>query len=181
MTSTVHADVTHLEAGIGHLAEAPTDEGTVGMLVVRPHVDEREVLDVGEFTTEGGLVGDRWQPPESGNLDAQVTMISQRWLDVLTFDDRERWPLAGDQVVVDLDLSHDNLQTGDRLRLGTALVEVTPKPHTGCKKLVARFGVEAQRLGASDRGRHLRLRGIYVRVVEPGTASPGDAITRVAT
>lgn len=181
MSTTVHAGVDHLEAGLAMLTGAPTDDGTVAMVVARPAVDERVVLDVGEFTTADGLVGDRWRAPDSGSLDAQLTLISRRWLDVLTFGDRDRWPLAGDQVVVDLDLSQDNLQTGDRLRLGTAVVEVTAKPHTGCKKFVERFGVEAQRLGASVHGRRLRLRGIYVKVVEPGTASPGDAVTKVTT
>lgn len=178
-TDTVHLTAEQLETGLAGVRSSPSDGGTVAMIVARPAEDERETLASGTFTIAGGLEGDDWHHRGSVNPDAQLTLINRAWLDHISAGDRSRWPLAGDQVVVDLDLSTDNLVAGDRLRLGTALVEVTPKPHTGCKKFVTRYGVEAQRLGATDIGKTLRLRGIYVKVIEDGEAAPGDTIAKV--
>lgn len=187
MAHDLHLTADRLAAGMDHVDEAPDDHGQVSMVVSRPRPGHRAVLDEGSLTSGDGLVGDGWRdrgststPDGSAHPDAQVTLINQRFLDLVSDGDRGRWPLAGDQIVVDVDLGIDNLAPGDRLRVGTALVEVTPKPHTGCKKFVARYGVEAQRLVSSDAGRHRRLRGIYVRVVQDGVVVPGDTVDKVA-
>lgn len=179
-----HRPADELVAVLDDVAGSPRTDGTVDMVVARPHDGHRDVLDRGTFTVADGLVGDNWRtrgssrtPDGSADPDAQLTLVNRRWLDHVSGGDQRYWPLAGDQVVVDLDLSTSNLAPGDRLRLGSAVVEVTPKPHTGCKKFVVRYGVEAQRMVASEVGRDLRLRGIYVRVVTGGDASPGDAVT----
>jgi MOSC domain-containing protein YiiM len=93
--------------------------------------------------------------------------------------DRDRWPLAGDQLYVDLDISRDNLPPGTRLAIGSAVVEVTAEPHTGCKKFRARFGMEALELFNSPQGRALNLRGINTRVVEPGVVRTGDSVRKL--
>ena len=93
----------------------------------------------------------------------------------LVAGDRERWPLAGDQLYVDLDLSGENLPPGTRLAIGSAVVEVTDEPHTGCKKFSARFGLDALEFVNSPEGRALNLRGINTRVVEP---APSASATR---
>ena len=80
----------------------------------------------------------------SANPDAQLTLMNARVV-ALVAGERERWPLAGDQLYVDLDLSADNLPPGTRLAVGSAVIEVTPEPHTGCAKFSARFGSEALR------------------------------------
>ena len=97
----------------------------------------------------------------------------------LVAGDRERWPLAGDQLYVDLDLSDENLPPGTRLALGSAVLEVTDEPHTGCKKFTARFGLDAMVFVNSPVGRALNLRGINARVVESGTVRVGDAVTKL--
>ena len=84
--------------------------------------------------------------------------------------------LFGDNLLVELDLSTQNLPTGTRLRLGQALLEVTPEPHNGCLKFRQRFGGDALRLTADERFRDQHLRGIYLRVVEPGPVCVGDDI-----
>ena len=104
--------------------------------------------------------------------------MSSRALRAVAGADRERWQLAGDQLIVDFDLSADNLPAGTRLRVGTAVIEVTTKPHTGCAKFSARFGVDAARWVNSRKD--LRLRGICAIVVAPGTVSPGDAIAKLS-
>jgi MOSC domain-containing protein YiiM len=117
-------------------------------------------------------------PDGSANPLAQVTVMNVRAV-ALVAGERERWPLAGDQLYVDLDLSLENLPAGSRLAVGDAVLEVTSDPHTGCAKFSARFGSDALRFVNSPDGRALRLRGLNARVVEPGTVRPGDAVRRL--
>ncbi len=91
---------------------------------------------------------------------------------------RDRWPLAGDQLYVDLDLSIDSLPAWTKLAIGGAVVEITDQPHRGCAKFTQRFGLDAHRFVNSEVGKALNLRGVNARVVQPGTIRPGDVITR---
>ena len=158
------------------------DEGVVELIVRRPAVGEREVLDEAVLDLEQGLVGDRWWAGASVNggpvdTSAQLTLMSVRALEQIE-PDRSRWPLAGDQLYVDLDLAHDSLPAGTRLEIGSAVIEVSEAPHTGCGKFTARFGSDATRLVNSKDGRRLRLRGMNARLVEPGRVRVGDVIRK---
>ena len=180
---TAYASTSELGAGLDHVRAAPSDEGVLELIVRRPAVDEREVLEEAELDLELGLVGDSWSSRgRSGgrpaNRDAQITVVSARAV-ALAARDRDRWPLAGDQLYVDLDISRDNLPPGTRLAIGSAVVEVTAEPHTGCKKFRARFGMEALELFNSPQGRALNLRGINTRVVEPGVVRTGDSVRKL--
>lgn len=130
-----------------------------------------------------GLVGDGWaqRPTRQGPPDpeTQLTLVNSRLIAYLA-GSRERWPLAGDQLYVDLDLSIDNLPPGTLLRVGTAVVSVSAKPHTGCAKFSSRFGVDALPLVNSEQGRRMRLRGVNCRVVEPGMVRVGDLVAVVS-
>ena len=173
-----HLARNELEAGLAHVRASPSDGGLLEMLVRRPRTDEREVLEVGTLDVEAGLVGDKWRNSGRGkdsaeHLDRQLTLMNAR-VAALVAGSRERWPLAGDQLYVDLDLSHDNLPPGTRLTVGEAVVEVTALPHTGCRKFSARFGADAIRFVNSKQGRRLNLRGINARVVESGIIRVGD-------
>lgn len=168
---------------LGHVRAAPRAQGLVELIVRRPAVDEREVVDEAELDLEDGLVGDNWRlRGRSGgrpaNRDAQVTVMGSRAI-ALAAGARDRWPLAGDQLFVDLDLSGENLPAGTRLAVGSAVLEVTAEPHTGCKKFAARFGLEMLEVFNSDEGRALNLRGINTRVVERGTVRAGDAVRKL--
>ncbi len=180
-----HLTTAQLEAALDHLRSAPRDEGTVELVVRRPAVDEREVLAEGRLDLAAGLVGDTWsqrgssRTPDGGpHPEMQLNVIGAR-LSTLVAIDPERRALAGDQLHVDLDLSVENLPPGTRLGLGTAVIEVTPQPHTGCAKFVARFGQDAMRFVNSPLGRELRLRGMNAKVVVPGTVRPGDPIRKL--
>lgn len=180
-----HRTLDELEAGLAHVAAAPRERGTVEMIVLRPDVDQRDVPASATLTVDGGVEGDNWPArgsrhteDGSANPDQQIAVMNARYLDLIA-GERDRWPLAGDQLVVDLDLSEQALQPGDRLQLGEAVVEVTPHPHRGCAKFRDRFGVEAVRFANGPVGSPLRLRGLYVRVVVDGTVRVGDTIARV--
>jgi len=161
---------------------APRDEGVVELIVRRPRPEERELVEEAELDAEVGLVGDCWlergrSRGRPASPEAQVTLMSSRVARLVAGgDDHERWALAGDQLYVDLDLSEEALPPGTRLALGTAVLEVTPAPHTGCAKFTARFGSDATRLVNGKEHRGLRLRGINARVVEPGRVRRGDAV-----
>jgi hypothetical protein len=179
-----HLSLEELHAALPLIRQSPRDEGTLDLIVRRPRVDAREVLDVGELDGREGLVGDTWgvrgssrTPDGSPHPDMQLNVINSRLIGLVA-QDRARWPLAGDQLYVDLDLSADNLPPGTRLALGTAVIEVTPEPHLGCGKFVARFGVDAMKFVNSTLGRQLRLRGLNAKVVTPGVIRVGDVIRK---
>jgi hypothetical protein len=132
-----------------------------------------------------GLVGDNWAvrgstrtADGSSHPDMQLNIMNARVIDLVA-QDRARWPLAGDQLYIDLDLSADNLPPGTRLALGSAVIEVTPEPHTGCQKFVSRFGLDAMKFVNSPTRKELRLRGINARVVQPGVIRVGDVVRKL--
>jgi hypothetical protein len=175
-----HLTTEELHAGLAEIRRSPGDEGVLELVVRRPDIGKREVLSEGELDLVEGLVGDSWKrrpssrtPDKSPHPDMQINIINARLI-ALVAQDRERWTLAGDQLYLDLDLSAANLPPGTRLAIGTALLEVTNQPHTGCGKFVERFGVDAMKFVNSPLGRELNLRGINAKVVQPGTIKPGD-------
>ena len=179
-----HRTPEELDAGLEHVRGAPSDGGELRLIVRRPGVGERELIDEGVLDRESGLVGDTWAPrgnsrSPDGRADilAQVTIMNSRVLDVIA-GPVDRWSQAGDQLYADLDLSHDNLPEGTRLAVGEAQLEVTGVPHTGCGKFVKRFGLDAMRWVNSETGMSLRLRGVNTRVVKPGAIRVGDRVTK---
>ena len=68
---------------------------------------------------------------------------------------------------------------GTRLALGSAVIEITPIPHTGCAKFGQQFGRDAMRFVNSPVGRKLNLRGLNARVVVAGTVKTGDTVRKV--
>lgn len=180
-----HLDQAELEAGLDEIRRAPAEQGRLELIVRRPAEGAREVLEQGALDLREGLVGDDWgrrgsrhMPDGSAHPEMQLTVMNARAA-ALVAQQRERWPLAGDQLYVDLDLSEANLPAGTRLALGDACIEVTAEPHAGCRKFVERFGLAAMKFVNSEVGRSLHLRGVNARVVEPGTIRVGDAVTRL--
>ncbi|MCY3911825.1 MAG: MOSC domain-containing protein [Chloroflexi bacterium] len=183
--AALHRTGEELEAGLDHIRESPADGGPVRMIVRRPEVDAREVIAEGELDVATGLVGDGWKdrgstvtPTGGPNIAAQVTIINSRLLNLLA-QSEERWPLAGDQLVIDIDMSEENLPPGSQLSIGSAVIEISKEPHTGCAKFAARFGHDALRFISTPLGRQMRMRGINTRVVQSGTVRVGDVATKI--
>jgi hypothetical protein len=175
---------TQLSQHLDHVAAAPPDVGTVELVVARPAIGERVVLDRGELRRGVGLVGDNYlergsSRPGGGPADplAELNVMGARSLEAVAGPDRANWPLAGDQLIVDFDLSEANCPAGTRLAVGTAVIEVTAKPHNGCAKFAERYGADAARWVNSRKD--LRLRGICAIVVTSGTVASGDVISKL--
>ena len=156
----------------------PTDRGTVELVVVRPGKGERHTPRRAQLDPIKGLVGDRWGDKERDSFDQQITHINATVAKLLCGD--RPLDVSGDNLVVDLDLSERSLPIGARLRLGTALLEVTPDPHTGCRQFSQRFGADALRWVNYKPNRPSRFRGLHCRVVTAGEVRPGDVVEVVA-
>jgi hypothetical protein len=177
--------MSELEAGLGEIARSPQDAGVLEMIVRRPQVGQREILEEGRLDLADGLVGDSWRTRSSKRTadgrphpEMQLNLMNSRVV-ALVSQDKSRWHLAGDQLYVDLDLSEANLPPGTRVAIGTAVIEVTAEPHTGCAKFVERFGPDAMKFVNASEHKHLHLRGINARVVRPGLLRVGDTITKL--
>lgn len=181
-----HLAAETLEAGLPLIVGAPRDEGTVMLIARRPEAGERDIVAEATLDPAQGVVGDMWSrrpskstPDGSPHPEMQVTLMNSR-VAALLAGETDRWALAGDQIYVDLDLSVANLPAGTRLGVGSAVLEVTAQPHTGCQKFSQRFGVDALRFVNSPPGREMRLRGMNTRVVAAGVVRVGDRVHKLA-
>ena len=184
-TTGLHRTTEELEALLDDIRSAPTDHGRIEMIVRRPAEGEREVLDTAELSIDEGLVGDDWRarsgrrfPGDEPTPENQLTIMNSRAAQAMAVS-RDRWPLAGDQLYVDMDLSIANLPPGTRLAIGDAVVEVSAVPHTGCAKFSRRFGARALRFANVGVGKELRLRGLNAKIVTAGTIRVGDTLERL--
>ena len=178
--SVTHLTRAELEAGLASIRSAPRDGGELQLIVRRPAVGERDILDIGHLDVVDGLVGDTWKirpssrtPDRTPHPEMQINIMGVRAIGLIA-GDKARWALAGDQLFLDMDLAVENLPAGTRLQIGTALLEVTEQPHTGCGKFVERFGVDAMKFVNSPVGRELCLRGINAHVMRNGVVRVGD-------
>jgi len=183
--SDEHLTKQQLEAGLDTVFQSPKNEGALAMIVRRPVTEQREVLVNAELDIVEGLVGDNWRArgssatkDGSAHPEMQLNIMNTRVIDLVA-QTKERWPLAGDQLYIDLDLSDENLPPGTRLAIGSALIEVTAEPHTGCKKFVDRFGLEAMKFVNSGLGKTINLRGINAKVIQSGQIATNDLVKKV--
>ena len=180
-----HLTLEELHSGLDEIRKSPKDVGVLQMIVRRPHVGQREVVEEAALDLAHGLVGDGWSTRGSSRAgdgspdrDAQINVMNSRVI-ALVAQEEERWPLAGDQLFIDLDLSAANLPPGTRLAMGSATIEVTAPPHTGCGKFVARFGLDATKFVNSSTGKELNLRGINAKVVQAGVVRVGNVVRKL--
>jgi len=180
-----HLTMAELEAALDHLREAPKDGGVLQLIVCRPDVEQRRILDEAELDPLKGLIGDNWvvrgsskTPDGSAHPEMQINIMNSR-VTALVAQEKDRWQLAGDQLYIDMDLSKENLPAGARLQVGTAVLEVSPLPHTGCHKFVARFGLDAMKFVNSTVGKELCLRGINAKIIHGGVVKVGQVAKKI--
>ena len=164
-----------LEAAFTATLPPPWGRGVVRLLVRRLGDGEHEVVQHAELSIERGLVGDRWARHSRPSRARQLTLMNVRIAELVA--DGQPLHLPGDNVLVDLDLSAAAAPVGSRWRLGTAVVRISPEPHTGCAKFRDRFGPDA--LSWVNEEPKLRRRGVNCSILVPGLVSLGDAIVRV--
>ena len=195
-----HLGVLEIESGLDHVRCSPADEGRLELIVQRPSPGEREIVEEAYLDVDRGLVGDRWaawlsagpadgpawlnagpagvttrKPARIVAFRRQLALINARFALLVAVEETRR-SLSGDQLHVDLDLGVANLSVGTRIRLGEAMIEVSSKAHTGCRKFSARYGADALQVVKSPIGQELRLRGLYTRIVESGVIRRGDVL-----
>ncbi len=184
MKTKSYTSEAELQSGLAHIQASPKDAGILELIVRRPNIGEREIIQSGKLDIETGLAGDNWQTRGSSRTkngsahpDMQVTLMNARMIGLITRDKSE-WALAGDQLYVDFDLSQENIPPGTQLQIGESTIEITAEPHTGCKKFKERFGLPAMKFISSPQGKRLNLRGVNARVIHPGAISVNDSITK---
>ena len=187
MKEIKHLTTAELEAGLDDIRQSPKDDGVLELIVRRPAVGEREVLQTGRLDLTEGLAGDNWRTRGSsrtnnglGHPDTQITVMNARAIALIAVE-KERWKLAGDQLYIDLDISEENLPAGSRLQIGAAVLEITAIPHTGCRVFTNNYGKEAVKFVNSPVGKQLHLRGINAKVVKPGEIRVGDTVKKIPT
>jgi|SRR3954467_3002651 hypothetical protein len=174
-----------LEAGLEHIRQSPKNNGRLELIVCRPETGERQVLEEATLDLTDGLLGDNWKvrgssktTDGSAHPERQITIVNARAIGVVARE-RDRWPLAGDQLFIDLDLSQQNLPPGSRLTIGSVVLEITAPPHRGCSKFVSRFGADAMKFVNSPLGQELNLRGIHAKVIQAGVVRVKDPVVKL--
>jgi len=175
MPNPLHLSLAELEGGLKALPQPPKDSGRVVMIVCRRAPGVHESVQQVHLSVDDGVTGDEWKR-RAGKIDAQITVIRRDVSELIS--NGQPLTTSGDNLVVDFDISAENLPARTRLGVGKAIVEMTPLPHNGCKKFAARFGQDAARFVQAPPTRHLNLRGIYWRVIEAGEVYAGAEIRR---
>ncbi|MDH3663627.1 MAG: MOSC domain-containing protein [Alphaproteobacteria bacterium] len=180
-----HLERAELEAGLAEILRSPKDNGKLEGIVIRPDRGMRQELTRCDVSLADGVHGDHWakgcwKSTEDGHPhpDVQICIMNARCIALLA-QDRANWAPAGDNLFIDMDLSPDNLSPGQRLALGSAIIEITDTPHNGCAKFIERYGRDACVFVNSRLGKSHRLRGVYARVVSDGSMTVGDSVTKV--
>ena len=173
-----HLGSTALDASARVLPAPARDAGRLALIVRRLPTGARETPGEVHLSVEHGVPGDDWSRRPPRKPEAQLAVMRRDVAELIA--NGQVLTLFGDQLFVDLDVSAANLPVRTRLRVGEALVEMTPEPHNGCRKFQQRFGADALRFVQAKQTRDQNRHGVYWRVIEPGLARVGDAVEVVA-
>lgn len=185
-TSSQQLSAVELEQCLADVLASPADNGPLIAIFVRPAPNERRTLATAQLSPESGIDGDRWvhdsfYSSKNGDADprSQVSLMNSRYLRTIAGGD-DSMCLAGDNLIVDLDLSEVNLRAGSQLAVGDdVIIEITDLSHTGCGKFQNRYGKEVRAFTNNERGKSLHLRGRYARIITGGTIHVGDSVRKI--
>lgn len=182
----MHPTLIQLDSALANIHASPRDQGIIELIVSRPGKGERSIHKTRQLSITGGLEGDNWEndcwktlPNGKPDPEVQIAIINTRLLTAIC-PDTSRWPLAGDQLYTDLDLSQSNLPIGTRLSVGSTILEITNEPHLGCSQFAERFGKDSLKFTLTPEGRKLNLRGVYAKIVQDGCITKGDTIAKIS-
>lgn len=170
-----HRNSTDIAAALPHIQAAPDNNGSLEMIVTRPQEGARRQLGDCVLSEAAGAHGDRWA--REATPGRQICLMNARCIDFIA-GTRDRWPLAGNTLFVDLDLSAGNLPPGQRLAIGTAEIEITDTPHAAGARFATHFGTDAHDFVNSPDGTTHRLRGVFARVTRDGRVATGDRVRK---
>lgn len=169
-----HLSRAELDRRLAALPEVGRETGRLALISLRRPDGVRETPERVRLSLEEGVPGDGWSRRPPREADAQLAVIRHDIAELMA--NGQPVTMFGDNLYVDLDISAANLPEGTRLRVGKAIVSVSPKAHDGCMKLKERFGADALRFVQAPETRAQNRRGIYWKVVEPGSIAVGDRI-----
>lgn len=180
-----HLTRAELAAALPQVTAGPKDHGELKAIFVRPGPGQRLDVSSVAISSAGGLEGDHWAkgcwkslPDGSPDPDVQVFIMNARFLDLIA-QERSHWASCGNSFVADMDLGADNLPVGTRLKAGSAELEITAVPGTGCEAFIEWYGRDACVFVNTGEGKKNRLRGVYARVVKDGVVRIGDTLTKI--
>ncbi len=166
------------------LVSSPKDDVPIEVICVRPDFSKRRTLDRAYLSKDDGIVGDRWKKTpwlrlKNGDPDPriQVSLTNLRILNAIS-KTSQALTLPGDNFVADIDLSEANMPVGQLLKLGDAIIEVTDVYNDACKKFEMRYGIDVMNWIREPAYQHLRLRGIFARIIQNGWVTQHDKIQK---
>ena len=173
--------IVDFEAALADVRSSPTQDGSVELIAIRPAENQRQVVEEALLTTESGLAGDSWLEWASAKneiyYETQLTLMNSRFAEAITQDGG--WLGTGRRsALCRLRFECRQRSSGTRLEIGSATIEISAQPHTGCAKFSKRFGREVLMATRTDEGKRLRLRGVNARVLESGMVRRGDSVRR---
>ena len=185
-TAQKHATDVELQQALDHVLASPKDAADLQAIVVRPEKNKRQVIAEAQLSPTTGIAGDRWAvdhwkqlPDGTSDPQSQVSLMNARVLQLIA-GGTEAMGLAGDNLIVDLDLSEANLPAGSRLRVGADVVlELTSVPHSGCKKFEHRYGRAAKQFVNGEIGSAHNFRGRFAKIIESGKIAAGDVVCKI--
>jgi len=161
---------------LARLPKSPATLGRLELIVLRPRGGERVEPNEARLSIERGLHGDRWELDPDREPGAQISLMNVHVLRAIAESDAQRFAAAGDNFVVDLDLSEKNLPVGSLLTIGEVVLQITPDPHRPCASFVERYGALAAKRVARGNRKGARTRGVLARVVVPGEVRVGASV-----
>ena len=146
--------------------------GVVEALFVSPQPDEHTAVAslrfLPEFGVEGQYPGKQWWQGRRVP-GRQISALSAEVLDALEIG----YEVPGDNLVI-RGINLALFEAGDTLRVGDALLVVTPTPHRPCAKLAARTTLTKKTAISAGKRRGLLLDARY-----PATVWVGDTVERL--